>query len=226
MNIRNKDNQAEDVQSTYFFGETQKVFTLIVKTLAKYKYPTCDLNDLCYFGCAFIGILAGRFNNLEKPKFSQGLFEMLQEAANDGTTMCRDILTAKLATQEDRDKAMEELIINLKGQGSVESSILISLSQDLYSMNMKSDSLWRPTSSLTYPRDLENEIISRFEELIYQTLNLIPLPNLNEDSDPALIFLVNAIINVGVMLGYSSVLYKQSLNDTIDFGVKKINAVN
>lgn len=225
MNMRNKGQQTEDVQSTYFSRETQKVFTLIAKTLVKYKYPTCDLNDHYYFGCVFIGILAGRFNNLEKAKFSQGLFEMLQEAANDGITMCNDILTAKLTTQEDRDKAMQELIINLKGKGSVESNALISLSQDLHSMNMKSDSLWKSTSSLKYPIHLENEIVSQFEDLIDHAMNVIPSSNLKEETNPELIFLVTVMINVGLMIGYSSVLYKQSLNDTIDFSVKKINAV-
>ncbi|MHB1948487.1 MAG: hypothetical protein ACYCQI_10290 [Gammaproteobacteria bacterium] len=223
--MRNKDNQTEDVHSKYFSRETEKVFTLIGKTLAKYKYLTCDLNDLYYFGCVFIGVLATRFNNLKKAKFSLGLFEMLQEAANDGITMCNGILTAKLVTQDDRDKAMQDLITNLKGEGNVESNALIYLSQHLDSMNMKTDSLWKATSNLKYPIELENEIVSQFENLIDDTMGIMPLSNLKAETNPELVFLVTAIINVGLMIGYTSVLYKQSLDEAIDLGVKKINAI-
>jgi hypothetical protein len=220
--MNNKDHEMNDVHLDFFSNATQSVFTLIEKALRKNKCVAADFNDFYYFGSIFLGVLASRLDQIEKARLSLGLCEMLQEAANDGVIMCNEIMTANLATKEERNNSVQRLIMNLKGKGFIESSALVEVSQETHSLSINTDSVWQPKSDLNYSTEFENEMVLKFETLIDQTLDEIPFA-LKKENKPESLFIVNAIINIGLMIGYSSVLYKQPLNESIVLAVKKIN---
>lgn len=221
-----KDNFNIDEITPIFSRATQTMFALIDKSFQEYALPECDLSDLFYFGCVFLGILATRLNSAQQEGFVNNLSEILTEAAHDGMIMCKDLLSTNLNDSAEQNKAAKELITKLNGEEQLaDNNLVLSLSKDLHQLSTKESGIWKGKDNFQYHNELEKLVVVRFNELINHVLDNVSELKPEIRSNPELFFITTAIINVGLMAGYGSILYRQSLDEFLKKGIEKINSI-
>lgn len=212
-----------DEMQIYFSNATQDAFALVGDIFNQFNRPTCDLNDLYYFGCVFLSVLTSRLSFEERQIFKDTIHEILNTAAQDGKKMCQQIISANLTTKEDRNYAMKNLIDGLKGSNNADSSVLTSIASEIRALGMTDDGIWKDASNMKYETQIENAFRLSFEDFITQVIREMPQSKNPTASIPELCFLVNAAMSVGLMVGHISILYRQSLEESIAAAMKKIN---
>lgn len=209
----------------FFTNATQVAVTTIENVFNRHQCPLPNLNDLLYFCCMFLKLILSHLDVSNRDRISPHLREVLKIAADDGKRMCTVIMSSKIDTQEDRDKAVQSMITHLGGGGNVNSRLFFDVAKQAQLLGMINDGLWKLDNNVQYTAALEKDIESKLNELIDEKISEVYQMGIKQNDDPEpseLTFLVCAAINIGVMIGYASVLYHQSVDEMIDATIKGI----
>ena len=207
----------------YFSNATQAAMTIVEKVMGQHQCAPPDLNDLLYFCYVLLRLVLSRFDTKQREMLVSNLHEILKLASDNGKTMCQVIVSSKIDTEEERTQAMQTLVSRVGGNGTADNRLLLDVAKLTYSLGMVNDGPWKSNHHLTYKDALKNDVELKLNEFIDEKISEATQKGIKAEGDcPELTFFVASSINAGVMLGYVSILYHQSVDEMIDTAIKQI----